>query len=189
MLLTKATNSGLAILIVGLIVWFVPGSFAKLSSFGGSPEETGTTVLYRLKPMMRFFLLAFAVAGIAAIWSGIQDVFHGAAVYGVIWITVGVAAVVLTVMAIGHEIILDEHGIHSRSAICRETAIAWNDLSHVERFYNTRSVTTYYYIRSSQGTTITVGDSSFDTKDLLQRIRNRHPLPERSYQRKRWYGG
>jgi len=189
MLMTKATNPVFAILIVGLIVLFVPWSFAKLFSIGGSPEETGTTVHYRLKPVMRFLLLAFAVAGIAGLWSGVQGIRHGSTSYGIIWIVIGAAAIAMTSISIGREIILDGQGIHSHSAVCRETTIAWNDLSHVEKLYNRRSVTINYYIRSSQGTTIAVGDSSFNTSDLLQRIRTRHPLPERPYQRRKWYGG
>jgi hypothetical protein len=186
-MLPKATNVWRAILIAGLVAWFVPWSLAKLLSLGGSPEETGTKVRYRLRPGMRFILLVVAGTGLASLCYGIQDIRRGIVASGVIMTVIGLTAIALPSMAARSELTLDEDGLHSRSAICSEQAILWNDLSHVEKLYNYRMGTNRYYIRSSQGTTIVVGDSSFDTSDLLQRIRHRRSLPERAYKRKAWY--
>jgi hypothetical protein len=160
----------------------------SLFDLGGAPEESGATVHYRIKPMMGITLWIIALAGLVAVWSGVGDIRNNHVASGILLIVIGIAAMALMMMG-QCEVILDQIGIRCRSLICRETVIAWDDLSHFERFYNVRAVTTTYFIRSKTGTTIGIGDSSFDVANLLRRIEMRHALPERPYKRKRWYGG
>jgi hypothetical protein len=188
MLLSKAMNLFILLVLSGLAACLISWVFWLFFRFGGVPEERGLSIHYRLKPMMRFLLMVLACAGIAGLWFGTRQLLHGLPV-GLISICLGVIAIAMVVMTAGHEIILDEQGIRSRSAICQDKIIAWNDLTHVEKLYNTRAVTNNYYFRSSQGITIVVGDSSFDASDLLQRIRARRPLSEQPYKRRKWYGG
>lgn len=185
----KIANFPIALVIGGIITLSVSWGFQLLASLGGTPEQNGSTVHYRYKPIMRLMLFVIAAAGCAGLWVGIDDIRKSSYTPGIILVCVGISTTTLIAMAVGGEIVIDDQGIHSRTAICSKQVIPWNDLSHVERFNNTRALTTNYYLRSYNGTTIVVGDSSFDTGDMLRRIRSRHPLPERLYQRRKWYGG
>jgi hypothetical protein len=187
MSLGKTTNLLIPFVLGGLTAYLISWLFKRLFRFDAAPEERGLSTHYRFKPMMRFLLATLACTGIAGLWFGTRQSLHGTTAPGVISICLGIAAIAMVIMTTGHEIILDEQGIHSHSLICPDNLIAWADLSHVEKFYNTRAVTTNYYIRSTKDTTITIGDS-FNVDDLLRRIRVRHPLPERPYKRRRWYG-
>lgn len=173
---------------VFLCVILIPWAIKSLFSLGGEPKESGATVHYRIKPMMLAIFWMIALAGLAAIWSGVGDVRSDHIAPGFFLIVIGVAGIGLVIMG-QNEIILDQVGIHSRSPFFGETVIAWNDLSHFERFYNSRAVTTTYFFRSKTGTSIGAGDSSFDTADLLRRIQTHHALEEQPYKRRKWYGG
>jgi hypothetical protein len=178
------------VLVLGvfLCVILVPWAIRSLLDLGGKPKEVGITVRYQIKPMMQAIFWGIALAGLAAVWSGIDHIRTNRIGSGLPLILIGVAGMGLLVMG-RYEIILDQTGIHSRSPFSGETEIVWNDLSHVERLYNRRAVTTTYFIRSNTGTTIAVGDSSFDVADLLSRIEKHRVLPEHPYKRRRWYGG
>jgi hypothetical protein len=178
-----------AAVFAGLTVFL--WGFQRLLLVGGTPEQRGASTHYRTKPMMRILMWIGTFAGLAAIWSGTSDLRAKRNAPGVILMVVGAIATTgagIVVLA-QPEIIVDPSGIRYRANLFKEKFIAWEDLSHFEQFNNSRALTTNYVIRSKTGTTITAGDSSFDTTDLLRRIEEHHLLEERPYQRKKWYGG
>ena len=172
------------IAVVALVI-LIPWAAKKLFVLGGTPKEMGATMRYRMKPARSLLLWIFVLVGLTAVWSGISNNHIG---FGLIYIVLGVGCIGLLTLA-QHEIILDQTGIRDNSLICGETSIAWDDLSHFERLYNPRSDTHTYFIRSKTGTTIAMGESSFDTSDLFRRIEKHRILRELPYKRRKWYGG
>lgn len=169
-------------------VVMVPWASRFLLIIGGKSRSLGGSTRYRMKPAMRGLLSIGGLLGIVAVWSGIEHTLGKDFLWGLLYIGIGAVCLAALVM-ITSEITLDECGIHFRMFLYAETLIEWDDLSHFERFYNGRAVTTTLYIRSKSGKTIGAGDTSFDTAGLLREINSRHLLNEEPYKRRHWYGG
>lgn len=165
-----------------------PGAIRRLLVLGGQSQSLGGSIKFQLKPAMRGLLSIGGTLGIVAVWSGIEHALEKDFIWGLIYIAIGAVCLAALVM-ITSEITIDDFGIHFRMFLYAETLIEWDDLSHFERFYNGRAVTTTLFIRSKSGKSIGAGDTSFDTVSLLREINSRHPLHEEPYKRRHWYGG
>jgi hypothetical protein len=169
-------------------VVMLPWASRRLLVIGGKSQNLGASTRYQLKPVMRGLLSIGGLLGIVEVRSGIEHSLQKDSLWGPLYIGIGAICLAALVM-ITSEITLDEVGIHFRMFLYAETLIEWDDLSHFERFYNGRAVTTTLYIRGKSGRTIGAGDTSFDTVGLLREINSRHLLHEEPYRRRHWYGG
>jgi len=169
-------------------VVMVPWASRRLLVVGGKSNTLGSSTKYKLKPVMRGLLSISGLLGIVAISAGTERSLEGDFFWGLLYVAIG-AVCLGALVTITSEIAVDQFGVHFRMLLRAETLIEWDDLSHFERFYNGRAVTTTFFIRSKSGKTIAAGDTSFDTAGLPREINSRHLLHEEPYKRRHWYGG
>ncbi len=176
---------GFTILVLALLV---PSLSRYLFLIGGTPRTGGNIVRYRMRPVIRTLFVGAFLVDLAVVRAGVRNIMTGEYFLEVLFLVLGLACLAFWPLG-ACEILLDDVGLRLRSMVWRESKIVWSDIDHVERPYNYRASTNTFYIRGKSGVVIVAGDTSFDTTDLIQRIRQRVPMYERPYKRRHWYVG
>jgi hypothetical protein len=174
------------VLAAGMIA---PGVFRWLFDRRGAPQDQGAAALYRAKPIVHVLLTMVALIYSAILWDGLRQ--YGLGRWS--FVAFGFVAVYFVwIMMSPNRLVLDEQGIHRRDLVGRNITILWPELSHVETkggSFAEFAMDSRSYYRSFGGATISISETTFNTEDILQRIRTQHLCPEQPYRRQHWYGG
>jgi len=99
------------------------------------------------------------------------------------WLIGGVAFAVIAGIIANQNLWLDDQAMHYRFARFRIVSIPWSDLDHyeIQRTVGRGGTLIYYHFRSRDGKTISISQSTFDTDELLQKIRAHTYVGEKPY--------
>ena len=172
---------------VALAVWAFCTGVRRLMLLGGPASEEAGQVIYRLRPGVRFLSYAYLLLGIGMlsyVWSNRYDLFLCSVQF-----LFGLACVYGGAFILSTRMVLDENGLHYFHWPNKQTTITWSSIDHYETMTEHYGISTVYFFRPTEGKSIGVTDTAYDVKDLLSRVQARHPLHEKPYKRRKWYGG
>ena len=166
--------------------------FASMVSRGGAPRQETRDgrfgLTYPLRPGMFVYALGSLGCGVYLILVPVQVMDRWQS------LLLGVFLVVTASFLLTRTLRLDEEGLSLRSVFTGTQRIGWSEFSHVERYQSTTAGKATWFIRSVPGvggkdTTITLPEMSYNTDDLLGKLRERVALPEWPRKKRHWWGG
>lgn len=171
------------------VVWLVISLLAPLMTRGGAAQREKGRLVYRLRPGMKVFSYWSIVISASILWLCSDEIRQGRLDAAVLTGSMGIAFLLGGFYFLSMHFFLDIDGLHYMRWFGKTTTILWKELDHYELRRDARTSSAQYFFRSTDGRSIPVSNFAHDAIGMVRRAKLNHPMGERPYKRRHWYGG